>query len=79
MQARSRVLTSVRPLMRPFVAAGPYGVRRSVPNLIHALEAPREQLADRSRLLTVRHTFLRPSCAFGVPNRSLRYAAATGA
>jgi hypothetical protein len=47
------------------------GVRRPVPNLIHALEARRDQLADRSRPLTVRHTVLRPSLRFRCPQSQL--------
>ena len=36
--ARCRVLTCIRPLMRPSHAAGPYGVRRSGPDQSRVLE-----------------------------------------
>ena len=36
--ARCRVLTCIRPLMRPSHAAGPYGVRRSGPNQSRVLD-----------------------------------------
>ena len=55
------------------------GVRGSGPSLIDALEAHREQLADRSRLLTVRHTILPTALRLGAPDRDLRYAIAAGA